>query len=238
MPVWPTLGIKSIGHNIDGVELLTPLRLGTITTKVTKKTMATYTLPTPVSVDHQWTERTSIGYNQWLSLAKITLTMPPAGRNCSLVANTSRCGEGISDRKTFVLVRLMWLWCTYGSLGSHHMPCNLSTSCESMSEIHLQTFSRVRFIHPPPGESSLGSSSEPIIICGGNRKLVVQVRHLVPLRRSKWRPSWMRELLVHGKKWHCKFVICQSMVCYGLSSAVWNEPVIVGSLLLQTFIDT
>ena len=54
------------------------------------------TLPTPVGVGHQWTESTSIGCNQWLSLAKIALKVPPAGRNRSLVASTNRCGEGIS----------------------------------------------------------------------------------------------------------------------------------------------
>jgi hypothetical protein len=41
-------------------------------------------------------ESISIGCNQWLSLAKIALKVPHVGRNCSLVANTSRCGEGIS----------------------------------------------------------------------------------------------------------------------------------------------
>jgi hypothetical protein len=55
----------------------------------------TYTLPTLDGVDHQWTESTNIGCNQWLSLAKIALKVPSAGRNHSLVANTSRCGEGI-----------------------------------------------------------------------------------------------------------------------------------------------
>jgi hypothetical protein len=55
-----------------------------------------HTLPTHVGVGHQRIESTSIGCNQWLSLAKIALKVPLAGRNCSLVANTSRCGEGIS----------------------------------------------------------------------------------------------------------------------------------------------
>jgi hypothetical protein len=32
--------------------------------------------------------------NQWLSLAKIALKVPLAGRNRLLVANTDRCGEG------------------------------------------------------------------------------------------------------------------------------------------------
>jgi hypothetical protein len=36
------------------------------------------------------------GCNQRLSLAKIALKVPLAGRNHSLVLATSRCGEGIS----------------------------------------------------------------------------------------------------------------------------------------------
>ena len=54
----------------------------------------TYTLSTPDGVGHQWMESTSIGCNQCLSLAKIALKVPPVGRNCSLVASTSMCGEG------------------------------------------------------------------------------------------------------------------------------------------------
>ena len=57
--------------------------------------MATNTLPTSVSVGHQWTKSTNTGCNQWLSLAKIALKVHLVGRNRSLVANTSRCGEGI-----------------------------------------------------------------------------------------------------------------------------------------------
>jgi hypothetical protein len=52
------------------------------------------TLPTPDGVGHQRTESTNIGCNQWLSLAKIALKVPIAGRNRSLVANTIMCGEG------------------------------------------------------------------------------------------------------------------------------------------------
>ena len=55
-----------------------------------------YTLPTPIGAAHQWTESTSTGCDQWLSLAEIVLKVPPAGTNRSLVANTNRCGEGIS----------------------------------------------------------------------------------------------------------------------------------------------
>jgi hypothetical protein len=69
---------------------------------------ATYTLPTPAGAGHQWTESTNIGCNQWLLLAKIALKVPPAGRNCSLVANTSRCGEGISQ---FLIAFLLPLHC-------------------------------------------------------------------------------------------------------------------------------
>ena len=39
---------------------------------------------------------TNTGCNQWLSLAKITLKVPHAGRNRSLVVRTSRCGKCIS----------------------------------------------------------------------------------------------------------------------------------------------
>ena len=41
MPVRPTLGIMSTGHNISGVGLLTPLRMDIIITMVTKVTMGT-----------------------------------------------------------------------------------------------------------------------------------------------------------------------------------------------------
>jgi len=58
--------------------------------------LITNTLPTPAKVGHQRTESTNIGCNQWLSLAKIALKVPLAGRNHSLMANTSMCGEGIN----------------------------------------------------------------------------------------------------------------------------------------------
>jgi hypothetical protein len=54
------------------------------------------TLPTPAGAGHQQTESTTTGCNRWLSLAEIALKVPLASRNRSLVANTSRCGEGIS----------------------------------------------------------------------------------------------------------------------------------------------
>ena len=54
------------------------------------------TLPTSTGAGHQWTESTSTGCNQWLSLAKIVLKVPHVGRNRSLVTNTNRCGEGIT----------------------------------------------------------------------------------------------------------------------------------------------
>jgi len=54
------------------------------------------TLPTHVGAGHQRTESTNTSCNQWLSLAKIALKIPLADRTRSLVANTSRCGEGIS----------------------------------------------------------------------------------------------------------------------------------------------
>jgi hypothetical protein len=46
--------------------------------------VTTNILPTPASVGHQRTESTSTGCNQWLSLAKIALKVPLAGRNRSL----------------------------------------------------------------------------------------------------------------------------------------------------------
>ena len=55
------------------------------------------TLPTPAGVSHQWTESINTRCNQWISLAKITLKVSPAGWNCELVARISRCGEGISN---------------------------------------------------------------------------------------------------------------------------------------------
>ena len=53
--------------------------------------------PTLTGVGHQWMESTNIGCNQWLSLAKIALKVPHAGRNRSLVARTNKFGECISD---------------------------------------------------------------------------------------------------------------------------------------------
>ena len=55
-----------------------------------------YTLLTHASAGHQRTESTNTGCNQWLSLAKIALKTPLAGRNRSLVANTIMFGEGIN----------------------------------------------------------------------------------------------------------------------------------------------
>jgi hypothetical protein len=48
--------------------------------------------PTHIGVGHQWTVSTSTGYNQWLSLAKPTLKVPPVGRKRSVVAHTAKCG--------------------------------------------------------------------------------------------------------------------------------------------------
>jgi hypothetical protein len=73
--------------------------------------LSTYTLPTPAGVGHHRTESTNIGCNQWLSLAKIALKMPLADRNRSLVASTSRCGEGITYMPIYTLncvVSHMW----------------------------------------------------------------------------------------------------------------------------------
>ena len=46
---------------------------------------------------------TSIGCNQWLSLAKPALKVTPASRNRSLVARTSMCGWAISYQSQFSL---------------------------------------------------------------------------------------------------------------------------------------
>ena len=59
---------------------------------------STYSPPTQTGVGHQWTESTSFGCNQWLSLAKLALKVPLAGRSRSLVARTSKCGECIRKR--------------------------------------------------------------------------------------------------------------------------------------------
>jgi hypothetical protein len=67
---------------------------------VRQEKYTTYTLPTPAGVGHQRTESTMTGCNQWLSLAKIALKVALAGRDRSLVANTSRCREGISVKHT------------------------------------------------------------------------------------------------------------------------------------------
>jgi hypothetical protein len=65
-------------------------------------------------------ESTSIGCNQWLSLAKITLKVPLDGRNRSLVANTSNCGEGIRP-KVFPKnrVKLPWLQQRHPAIPMH-----------------------------------------------------------------------------------------------------------------------
>ena len=47
-------------------------------------------------------ESTSTGCNQFLSLAKVALKVPPNGRNRSLVARTSRCGECVSILRSFI----------------------------------------------------------------------------------------------------------------------------------------
>jgi hypothetical protein len=68
-----------------------------ITLNVSEITLhAYYTLPTPAGGGHQRTESISTGCYQWLSLAKIALKVPLAGRNCSVVLATNRFGEGIS----------------------------------------------------------------------------------------------------------------------------------------------
>ena len=41
MPVRPTLGIMTTGHDVGGARLLTPIGVGTIITSVTEVTMGT-----------------------------------------------------------------------------------------------------------------------------------------------------------------------------------------------------
>ena len=52
--------------------------------------------PTRTCADHQWTVSINTSCNQWLSLAKPTLKMAPAGRNCSLMTCTSKCGWAVN----------------------------------------------------------------------------------------------------------------------------------------------
>jgi hypothetical protein len=70
----------------------------------------TYSPPTLTTVGHQWTESTSTGCNQWLSLAKIALKVPTACRNHSLVARTSRCGECINLSLFALGWHIPWLY--------------------------------------------------------------------------------------------------------------------------------
>ena len=53
--------------------------------------------PTLTGAGHQRTVSTSIGCSQWLCVAKTILKVALAGRNCSLVARTSKCGWAISS---------------------------------------------------------------------------------------------------------------------------------------------
>jgi hypothetical protein len=109
---------------VFNLEMSTPHTLiGIINVASPSAWWATYTLPTRVGVGHQRMESTSIGCNQWLSLAKITLKVPHAGRNRSLVANTNRCGEGISG-VFFVGGGVasepkidMYVWASWGTCG-------------------------------------------------------------------------------------------------------------------------
>ena len=75
--------------------------------------MVTYTLPTHVGVGRQWTESTSIGCNQWLSLVKMTLRVSLVGRNRSLVASASKCGEGVSLLLVIFFRSLRCLWYSF-----------------------------------------------------------------------------------------------------------------------------
>ena len=51
--------------------------------------------PTLNGAGHQFTVSIDVGYVQWLSLAKPTLKVAPAGRNHSSVACNTKCGLAI-----------------------------------------------------------------------------------------------------------------------------------------------
>ena len=107
---WNTINVFSTSFaSISWVEswlfkqFFTKLKQPMVTSKKERANAAcdSYTLHTPAGAAHQWTESTNTGCNQWLSLAKITLKVPLAGRNRSLVASTSRCGEGVSPTTSY-----------------------------------------------------------------------------------------------------------------------------------------
>jgi hypothetical protein len=51
---------------------------------------------TLTGVGHHGTVSTNTGCNQWFTLAKPCVKVFHVGRNCSLVAHTSKCGWAIS----------------------------------------------------------------------------------------------------------------------------------------------
>jgi hypothetical protein len=64
-----------------------------------------------------------IGHNQWLSLVKITLKVPPVDRNRSMVANTNMCGEGITSCN-LRLRKYITSW--------HSLPATRDTPCAAI----------------------------------------------------------------------------------------------------------
>jgi hypothetical protein len=59
--------------------------------------------PTLTDARHQWTFSSSIGCNQWLSLAKLALKVAPTGRNCSPMTCTSKCVWAILNKGCYCL---------------------------------------------------------------------------------------------------------------------------------------
>jgi hypothetical protein len=68
---------------------LRPLHMGRLPPLIIVYTPHTYWYGSPVNGEY------SIGCNQWFSLAKIALKVPPAGRSRSPVARTNKYGECI-----------------------------------------------------------------------------------------------------------------------------------------------
>ena len=58
--------------------------------------------PTLIGAGHQRTVSTNTGCKQWFSLARTLLKVALVGRDCSLVARTSKCGWAISHPPTQV----------------------------------------------------------------------------------------------------------------------------------------
>jgi len=107
-------------------------------------------------------ESISIGCNQWLSLAKIALKVPPAGRNRSLVALTSNCGEDITRKYGGMVGDVEGL--KHGREKWTFWPCNIKPRMarviRNMAWAHQDREKRVHQTKvPPPGQPPLGPST-------------------------------------------------------------------------------